>query len=680
MGYAGPMCARGFALAVSLLLGCGDPCASVTCSVAGTVCGTDGLCHCGAGPACAEGQVCDAEAGACLPGAVCGAGHRWTSGERAFTEATSEWALDGVVGVRLQAVDFDGDGWTDLMVRNIPAGFDDFGPGGARHSWLLRNVAGARFEDVTESSGILSPRGAAPGGRPVEVMAWGDVDGDGDLDAYLGMNTVDLSGANMGETSELMFQTSAGHFEVGPDTNGVRFVGGVDSPGGAAFVDFDRDGDLDLWVGEATTTGPGGGAVFHQDRLWRNDGTGLFTEATVEAGLTTLGWTDLAAIDEGRAHARAWSAAACDLTGDGWDELLVASYGRAPNHLFEANGDGTFTNRSVSSGYAYDADMGWQDNQFARCYCQANPTATDCAGVPAPLIACTTPNWNHTVDRRPFRLGGNSGTTICADVDLDGDLDLLTTEIRHWWAGSGADMAELLVNTGESPVRLTRPGRAATGLVVPHADPVQWDEGIMTAAVFDFDLDGWPDIYLGASDYPGNHGLLYHQESVLSFAPVPVTDGIDHHRSHGIAVADFDRDGDLDVALGHSRSRCGAPDDCYPTAQVRLFEGSAAPSGNWVQLRLEGAAGSNPSAIGARVVVSPEGGQAQTHEIGGGHGHYGMQDDLVQTFGLGAACTAEVTVRWPDAAGTTQRFRATAGHRFSVRTGEPPRDDPPSGP
>ena len=80
---------------------------------------------------------------------------------------------------------------------------------------------------------------------------------------------------------------------------------------------------------------------------------------------------------------------------------------------------------------------------------------------------------------------------MCGDVDNDGDLDLLTTAIVHWDVGSSSDPAEILVNTGAPEVRFERPGNDVTGLERTH-DRIDWNEGIMTGALFDFDNDGRP--------------------------------------------------------------------------------------------------------------------------------------------------------------------------------------------
>ena len=609
-------------------------------------------------------------------------GSKWAPGTQAFTEATSKWGLDTmkVEGVRLNAVDFDGDGWTDLLVRRGGNTGDDFAAGGARQTWLLRNNQKGGFEDVTQASGIRQLRQAPDPmkGRPGEVVAFGDVDNDGDLDVFTGFTNTAVPAS--AETSELLLNNGDGTFSLGPAENPFRFAAPtkIDSVAGVSFVDFDRDGLLDLWITQNSVD-----YEPQQDRLYKNLGGALFQDVTLTQGLKTKPWNAIGDLNKALSHSNAWSAAACDLNNDGNPELLAASYGRAPNHLWQSGGPEAgfvYTNRSVDSGYAFDERVDWSDNESARCWCTLHPDDEDCAGVPEPeYIVCNVDEdafrWNHAYDREPFRLGGNSGATECVDVDNDGDLDLLTGEIVHWDVGTSSDPAELLLSDGAASPKFTRPGNAATGLAFEHAIPVAWNDGIMTGSIFDFDNDGWADIYMGASDYPGNHGLLSHQDSPAHFQPVPIDLGIDHHRSHGSVVADFDRDGDLDIIVGHSRARCDAaePDDCYPTSQIRFFENVLGQTGHFFQITLKGAApATNTSAIGARVTAKTPS-FTQMRDVEGGHGHYGTQDDLTLHFGLGEACSAEVTVRWPDAALTTQTFTLETGKRYTLTQGEDPK-------
>jgi hypothetical protein len=629
----------------------------------GTVAGDDGQCHCGQadGPICGEQAYCDDVNATCVE-PVCGTAPQWSPGSQAFTEATEAWGLTGVEGTRLSVTDIDADGRADLLVRRGGTIADDFA-GGTRNTWLLRNT-GEGFEDVTQASGLLATRQAlgAEVGRPAEVTASADVDNDGDLDIYTGISTGDPM-LSLGETSELLLNQGDGTFALGPETSELRMAMETEAVSGASFVDVNRDGLVDLWVTEHAL----------QDRLFYGDGTGHFIDATAGSGLATVTGGTTEQLDDGAVHSRAWSALACDLDGDGYSELLAACYGRATNHLWrgyfdDVEGFVRFEPRQLESGYARDDNYEWQSNQFARCYCQANPMAEDCAGVPAPQISCGTPNWNHATDREPYRLGGNSGATACADLDNDGDMDLYSGEIRHWWAGLGSDMSEPLINMGDGTFE--RPGRDALGIVVEHVTGSSWDEGHMSLTTLDFDNDGRRDVYVGASDYPGNRGLLFHQRDTLQFEAVSIDDGFEHNRSHGVVTADFDRDGDLDLIVGHSRARCdaNAPNDCYPTAQIRAFENVYGDAGNWIQLKLEGVT-ANRSAIGARVRVTA-GGVTQTQEIGGGYGHYGAQDDLVLHFGLADACEAEVEIRWPDQELAVQQLTLPGGHRFAIAQGE----------
>ncbi|AKU93162.1 CRTAC1 family protein [Vulgatibacter incomptus] len=627
------------------------------------------------GAACKAEEVCDPFAQRCVEAlpSRCRPGTSWQPGMVAFRDATEKWGLAalGVEGTRLSVADIDGDGFPDLSARKVGTLSDDFAPGGVRATWLLRNVAGERFEDVTEASRLVTPRRTTEPrrGRPAEVVIWADVNNDGHVDAFTGLSNTDPKNRQI-ESSELMLNDGTGHFVLGPEDAVFRREGDAVSRAAAVFLDADRDGAIDLFLGNGAVNG-----ALSQDQLYRGLGDGRFEEVTAAAGLTTSPWKSLDDLNHGRGHSNAWGAVACDLNGDGRPDLAVSSYGRAPNHLWQAaDGEGiSFVNRSVESGYAFDDRRDWRDNESARCWCKLHPDAEDCGGVPAPqLIRCQTDadafRWNHATDREPYRLGGNSGTTVCADVNNDGAMDLVTTEIVHWDVGTSSDPSELLLNTGSSDVTFRRPGNEATGLARAH-DRVDWNDGDITAAVFDFDNDGRPDLYIGSSDYPGTRGHLYWQREDGTFEEVPIDVGIDQKASLGIAVADFDGDGDLDVVVGHSRMRC--EDQCYETATTRIFENVMGQDGNWIQLDLVGGPNTNRSAIGARVTVQTELG-TQTQEKGGGHGHYGMQHDPVLHFGLGKACEAKVTIRWPDAALTEQRFTLQSGYRYRLEQGGVP--------
>ncbi len=608
----------------------------------------------------------------------CSVAEQWSPGTPIFVERTVEWGLAGVLATRLNVTDLDGDEWPDLLVRH-GGGPEDFGPDGSRSRWLLRNTGKGTFKDVTEMSNLFLPRSAdlPNGARPGEVMASADVDNDGDVDIYTGTAVHTVNEGQ--ETIELMLNDGTGVFELGPADSELRREGQKSVIAGAAFVDVDRDGNIDLWTvhnmaSEANSPLP--------DNLYLGDGTGMFVDVSKDAGILTTAWLYPFQLNKALGHSWGWSATACDLNNDGMTELLAASYGRCPNHLWQGewyeDGWVEFENVSVYSGYAFDHRMDWSDNESARCFCKLNPEAEDCDGVPPPeYMPCETEadifRWSHASDREPWRLAGNSAATECADMDNDGNVDLLTGEIVHWDVGSSSDPAELLFNSGEEDVRMVRPGNEATGLTREHPGPI-WDNGDMTNTVLDFDNDGLLDVYIGSSDYPHTRGLLFHQKTHRSFEPVAIEDAFEHLRSHGVVTADFDRDGDMDMIVGHSKHRCGGTflDDCYETSQMRFFENVLGNvNGNWLTFRLTGSAGTNRSAIGARVTVSA-GCHNYLRDVDGGHGHFGTQRDFTLHFGVGDAETVDVTIRWPDADLTEQNFVVDSNKHYFVTQGEEP--------
>ncbi len=585
----------------------------------------------------------------------CTAGTSYQNGVSLFADKSADWGLPTInpEGVRMSAVDFDGDGFLDIFVRRTGSTPDDFGPDGHRSTWLLRNT-GSGFEDVTESSGIVASR-FVEGNRPADVTVWGDVDNDGDMDAFSGFT----HDGSVLDAATIMLNNGDGTF--GRYTGALEFEVRAQpaTVGGASFVDANRDGRLDLWVGRGTLDG-----VAQPDQLYIQQPNGDFVDQSSDFGIVSQPWQNPEDLNAARAHTNSWGTTACDVTQDGVPELLSASYGRAPNHLWASNETG-FENKSLESGYAFDGNQDWTASHAARCYCASNPNDEGCNLAPAPIYQCPSPRgWVHARDTQPFRLGGNSGTTVCADLNNDGLLDLFTTEIVHFDVGANSDASEVLLNDGTGVFQ--RPGNDVLGITKVR-EGAGWDDGDITAAVFDFDNDGRNDIMLGSTDYPGTRAWLYWQQEDGTYRRLTTQEGINHTSSHGVVTGDFDRDGDVDFIAGHSAFRCSSGSHCYPGGErhVRFFENTNAQDGNWIQIELEGGEGTNRAAIGAQVTVEADD-LIQIQEVGGGHGHYGLQNDRVLHFGLGTNCTAEVTIRWPDASGTTQTLELQTGYRYKL--------------
>lgn len=563
----------------------------------------------------------------------------------AFDDQTDAWGLTDVHATRMSVADLDGDAFPDMVLNEgSPFGRDDF-EAGTRYHWVLMNrddgAGGRTFVDESVPSGLLAPRDgdAATAGRASALFVYADVDNDGNIDVFSG-HFYDGSNdsTDTGDRSEIMLNNGDGTFSMASQID----LGGRTgyATAGASFVDVDADGNVDLWI-----TGwyeVYGYLYSEQDRLFMGNGDGTFSDATEAAGLEMTRSGGTAAWIDGTSTRPAYGGTACDLDGDSLGDLLASNYARAWNQQWMNQGDGSFTDMAMSSGFSGDENLDYSDNMYYRCYCAVYGCDPDPGA--SSLGDCDTyaAYWSAGFDDTPSRLNGNTFSTACGDIDNDGDLDLMSAEISHWHIGYSSDPSELLLNDGTGT--FSRPGNDADGLTRQWPSR-SWNAGDLMVAMADLDADGWKDILLVTSDYPDDRMFLFHQVAPGQFEEVAEDAGVAHEWPAGLAVADFDLDGDLDVVTGSSTARSGTP---WETHEVHFYGNQSGP-GNTVRIALEGTT-ANRLGTGARVEVV-KGDLVQVQEVSGGYGHMGMHHDTDLTFGLADACNVdEITVTWPGGA------------------------------
>ena len=503
---------------------------------------------------------------------------------------------------RLGFADINGDGFDDIVAHNL---FPNAQAGIPFEHLVFLNRGDGTFDPFSDESGL----------RDVQAgfFAFGDVDNDGDQDAFAGLDIPDLPG----ETHQLLLNDGAGHFTALPGS-GLEGKAGQRMASNGVFGDFDNDGDLDLFVANGQTS------YLARDQLFLNDGSGMFTEVS-------------AANLAGNRPAPSNGAVACDYDNDGDLDIFVAVYGvsqaGAHNFLFENDGTASFTDVAVERGFAsLPTGNYWVE---AAGY----GTDTELGAEPGTYI------------------GGNGFGLDCADINNDGLMDIFLTNISHPslsdYGRKWSDPSQVLINQGSGAGWTFRNEFLERGL--------PFNEGDVDGALVDFDNDGRFDLsisrdkkYEGSYDEPDQKAWfgLMHQQEDGSFASVGVASGINDpdlglmrmKNAQNHAWSDIDHDGDQDLLVGGRDTGGGRPNF--------LFENVVGSENRWLAVRLVGdGAAVNRDAIGARMTIE-DGERVYLREVRATRGMYNSMDTRTLHFGLGTVgCDYTLEVRWPD--GTT---------------------------
>lgn len=581
--------------------------------------------------------------------------------ELKFTDITQELGLKNldVLASQIMVADIDGDRWPDIYTTLASkVRQDEAEPSGIFR--LLKNKKGQSFEDVTFSSGLFKDA-AGNNGLASSFVVFFDMDNDGYNDAlnvvYVDKNTLELEGYE-NDVTRVYLNNGDGTFKPGPkmDFSPVIFQ----ALSGVAVLDFDNDGILDMYVGRHYGD-YGALSTCEQDNLYKGNGDGSFTEVTVGSGLETQKISD-EVLAAGKNHKATWGVVACDVDGDGFQDIMASSYGRSYNMFYRNKGDGTFEDLTLTSNFGSDANEDYNDDQFFVCYCSDDSTKDTeyCADAASAKIGCDSIGmsyWSPGFSDQSHRLGGNSAGTLCADFDGDGDMDLFAIELAHWHIGQSSDKSMLLMNDGFPRTPFRRVDEEESGITRPRYG--SWNDGDLGGMAADFDNDGKMDIFILSSDYDGTKSLLFQQQADGTFADKGKDSGTQIARAHGGSLIDIDRDGDYDLLVGVSTMRWGTDTADYskrPEKQwMTVLRNDTGQDANRVIIDIRGSK-ANKNAIGARIIVKA-GGKQFMREVQGGHGLTGFQNDLLQIIGLGNICDVEeVEIRWPDSEGTVSKF------------------------
>jgi len=507
-----------------------------------------------------------------------------------YGDADSKKYIIEVVGCGVAFIDYDNDGWQDLFVLN---GTRLEGAPSGTTNRLYKNNRDGTFTDVTAKTGLQHNGWSS-------AVTVGDYDNDGFDDLF-----ITYYGQNV-----LYHNNGDGTFSDVTEKAGLRQPT-VRYGSGCSWVDYDRDGRLDLfvanylsttleklprpgenpdctWKGVPVNCGPRGlppGYV----QLFHNNGDGTFTDVSKASGVAAA------------SGAYPMTVVAADYDNDGWPDIYVAC-DSTPSWLFRNQHDGTFREEGLERGVALSED------------------GMEQAGM---------------------------GVGV-GDYDLDGNLDIFKTHFAD-------DTNVLYHNDGKGnfdDVTI----RAGLGVETRY---VAWGTGVV-----DLDNDGFPDLFVVTGSvypeverrlpaYPFRTPRLVFRnlgdgrfEELLEEAGSGVTAP---HASRGCAFGDFDNDGDMDVLVMNMNE------------PPSLLRNDVSGNHHWLKVQLVGVK-SNRSAIGSRVVAQ-YGNRRQAQEVTAQSSFYSANDRRLH-FGLGSETTADLTVRWTN--GSTENFPKVAADQLVI--------------
>jgi hypothetical protein len=548
------------------------------------------------------------EPAACTSGAAVAPSTPW------FTDVTAD-ALDPALTYgfgRPTVVDLDADGFDDIVATRA----HDGGHGeDAFAKLVLRNQGDGTFADWTEESGLEEAR--------LGLLVFGDLDNDGDPDMFggtIGGVGVDQAGIWWNESGRLTHDSSSG-FAVEQLACGDYTC--TEAQITATFIDFDDDGDLDLYTGGWFWSDGVTDTRYNpppRDKLWENEGDRRFSERTGKLGDQSHPLTGTSD-SFGRP---AMGAAPGDYDNDGDLDLFVANYGTGRPVGPDAD------EPLCEPPQYWDHDFLWRnDDKWSFV------NVADEAGVAATLrgpgeiqeeetLVMGAECGNETPVTYPGPIGGNGFTPQFADFDNDGDLDLVVGQIAHPDYVQ-SDRTLLFVNQGDGTFAEESLERG-----------LAWREDEKHPSWVDIDHDGRLDLAItGFRDEDVNWLAVYHQDESGQFAFVgPEESGLDDHHQEGLVWLDYDNDGDLDAYVAEDADA------------AKLYRNDAADLNHWIAVRVAG--GLPADGTGVRIEVDGPSG-TQIREITSGNGHYNPQVSRIATFGLGGdTCASDVRLRWAD--------------------------------